>query len=117
MRYAGIKQEYDDRHNRLEVAGIGQFTASYIMGLDKTQPLVVRNNTTWRIRDAIKAKTTLYRVKVGKDKLDVKGTNSNQGDYEYNDRMNFGSAARWSCGADMTDKEQSSKGEVMCGSK
>lgn len=112
MRYAGIRQEYDDRRNRLEVAGIGQFAASYIMGLDKTQPLVVRNNTTWRIRDAIKAKTTLYRVKVGKDKLDVKGTNSNQGDYEYTDRMDFGSAARWSCGAAMN-----SKSEVMCGSQ
>ncbi|MBV9957744.1 MAG: DUF1326 domain-containing protein [Acidobacteria bacterium] len=112
MRYVGIKQEYDDRRNRLEVAGIGQFNANYIMGLDKTQPLVVRNNTTWRIRESIKAKTTLYRVKVGKDKLDVKGTNSNQGDYAYTDQMDFGTAARWSCGASM-----SNQGEVMCGGK
>lgn len=115
MRYVAIKQEYDNRRNRLEVAGIGEFAADYIMGLDKTQPLVVRNNTTWRIKDAIKAKTSLYRVKVGKDSINTKDTNSNQGDYEYTDKMDFGAPAEWNCGACANQKAQQHKGEMMCG--
>jgi hypothetical protein len=99
VRYTAIKQEYDDHRNHLEVAGLGEFAADYIMGLDKTQPLVVRNNTTWRIHDAIKAKTSLYRVKVGRDVVDTKDTNSNQGDFEYTDKTEFGTPARWNCGA------------------
>ena len=98
VRYAAVKQEYDGRRNRLEVAGLGEFAADYIMGLDKSQPLVVRNNTTWRIHDAIKAKTSLYRVKVGRDQVDTKDTNSNQGEFEYTDKTDFGSPARWNCG-------------------
>ncbi|HEX8651225.1 MAG TPA: DUF1326 domain-containing protein [Pyrinomonadaceae bacterium] len=99
VRYTAVKQEYDARHNHLWVAGLGEFSADYIMGLDKSQPLVVRNNTTWRIRDAIKAKTSLYRVKVGPDAIDTKDTNSNQGEFEYTEKTDFGSPARWNCGA------------------
>jgi hypothetical protein len=98
VRYTAIKQEYDERRNHLEVAGIGEFAADYIMGLDKTQPLVVRNNTTWRIRETIKAKTSLYRVKVGRDVIETKDTNSNQGEFEYTDKTDFGAPARWNCG-------------------
>ncbi len=115
MRYLSVKQEYDNRRNRLEVAGIGEFAADYIMGLDKTQPVVVRNNTTWRIKDAIKAKTSIYRVKVGKDKIDVKNTNSNQGGFEYSDKSDFGSPAEWSCGACANEKAHDGKKEAMCG--
>ncbi|MFN2456371.1 MAG: DUF1326 domain-containing protein, partial [Pyrinomonadaceae bacterium] len=50
VRYAAVKQEYNDRHNLLQVAGLGEFAADYIMGLDDSQPVVVRNNTTWRIK-------------------------------------------------------------------
>jgi hypothetical protein len=84
------------------------------MGLDKTQPLIVRNNTTWRIKDAIKAKTSIFRVKVGKDKIDVRNTNSNQGDFEYSDTTDFGSPAQWNCGACANDKAHAT-GEAMCG--
>lgn len=106
VRYVAVKQEYDERRNHLQVAGIGEFSANYIMGLDDKQPVVVRNNTTWRIRDAIKAKTTMYRVKVGRDSVNTKNTNSNQGDFEYTDKMDFDGAADWN-----------GKGEMMCGSK
>ena len=99
VRYTAVKQEYDEHRNHLEVAGLGEFAADYIMGLDKSQPLVVRNNTTWRIRDAIKAKTSLYRVKVGPNAVDTKDTNSNQGEFEYTDKTDFGAPARWNCGA------------------
>jgi hypothetical protein len=116
IRYTTIKQEYDNRRNRLEVKGVGEFAADYIMGLDKTQPVIVRNNTTWRIMDAIKAKTTIYRVKVEKDKIDVKNTNSNQGDFEYTDKTDFGSPAEWSCGACASNHDgHANKGEAMCG--
>ena len=99
IRYVQIKQEYDDRRNHLEVAGIGEFSADYIMGLDKSRPVVVRNNTTWRIHDAIKAKTSVYRARVGRDVVDTKNTNSNQGEFEYTDKTDFGAPAAWNCGA------------------
>ncbi|MGB7922136.1 MAG: DUF1326 domain-containing protein [Pyrinomonadaceae bacterium] len=116
VRFTAIKQEYDEGRNRLEVAGVGEFAADYIMGLDKTQPLVVRNNTTWRIHDAIKAKTSVYRVKVGRDSIDTKDTNSNQGDFEYTNTTDFGSPARWNCGACANEKAHGDEGEQMCGS-
>jgi hypothetical protein len=112
--YAAVKQEYGDRSNHLEVAGLGQFSANYVLGLDKSQPVVVRNNTTWRIRDAIKAKTTSYRVKAGKDVIDLKDTNSNQGEFEYTDKTDFGAPARWNCGAD-NKMAGEGKPEQMCG--
>jgi len=98
IRYAAVKQEYGDRHNHLLVAGLGEFAADYIMGLDATQPLTVRNNTTWRIKDSIKAKTSVFRVKAGRDAIDTKDTNSNQGEFEYTDKTDFGSSANWACG-------------------
>lgn len=99
VRYAAVEQSYDTRKNHLKVDGIGEFAADYVMGLDKQTPVVVRNNTTWRIREAIKAKTSSYKVKIGRDVIDTKDTNSNQGDYEYTDAMGFGAPMRWNCGA------------------
>jgi hypothetical protein len=115
VRYAQITQEYDNRRNRLDVNGIGEFSANYIMGLDKTQPVVVRNNTTWRIHDAIKAKTSVFRVKIGKDRINTKNTNSNQGDFQYTEKTDFGSPVEWSCGACANSKSPGGKGEAMCG--
>jgi hypothetical protein len=110
--YAAVKQEYGDRSNHLEVAGLGQFSANYVLGMDKSQPIVVRNNTTWRIRDAVKAKTTIYRIKAGKDVIDLKDTNSNQGEFEYTDKTDFGAPARWNCG---TDNNMAAEAKPMCG--
>ncbi len=114
VRYTAIKQEYDDRRNHLEVAGIGEFKADYIMGLDKSQPLVVRNNTTWRIQDAIKAKSSLYRIRVGRDAIDTKDTNSNQGGFEYTDKIDFGAPVRWNCGACANEKAHGPQDEQAC---
>ncbi|HEX8176385.1 MAG TPA: DUF1326 domain-containing protein [Pyrinomonadaceae bacterium] len=114
-RFTRVEQSYGGDSNHLKVEGIGEFSARYIMGLDKRQPIVVRNNTTWRILDAVKAKTTSYRVQVGRDRLDVKDTNSNQGEFEYTDKMDFGAPARWNCGACANEKMQSDSGERMCG--
>jgi hypothetical protein len=111
IRYAAIKQEYDDRHNHLSVEGIGEFSADYIMGMDNSQPLVVRNNTTWRIRDAIKAKTSIYRVHIGRDVIDTKKTNSNQGEFEYTDKTDFGGPAEWNCGMKSKDEGVGMKDE------
>jgi hypothetical protein len=83
------------------------------MGLDKSAPIVVRNNTTWRIFDAIKAKTSAYKVKVGRDVVDTKETNSNQGDFEYSNEMNFGGAVRWNCGA-CANRMAHNDGEQSC---
>lgn len=99
IQYVKVEQQYDERKNLLRVAGLGEFAADYVMGLDKSSPVVVRNNTTWRILEAIKAKTTAYKVKIGRDVVDTKNTNSNQGDFDYSSEMNFGGAVRWNCGA------------------
>lgn len=115
VRYANITQTYDNRRNHLEVKGVGEFSADYIMGLDKTQPVVVRNNTTWRILDAIKAKTSDFRVRVGKDSINTKSTNSNQGDFRYSDKMDFGDPAEWNCGASAKSKAHHATDEKMCG--
>jgi hypothetical protein len=114
-RFTAVEQSFGPESNHLKVEGIGEFSARYIMGLDKQQPVVVRNNTTWRIKDAIKAKTSLYRVQVGRDRLDVKDTNSNQGEFEYTDKTDFGAPADWNCGADANEKAQANSGERMCG--
>jgi hypothetical protein len=115
--YAAVKQEYGERSNHLEVAGLGQFSANYVMGLDKDEPVVVRNNTTWRIRDAVKAKTTIYRIKAGKDVIELKDTNSNQGEFEYTEKTDFGAPARWNCGspASVSDGATATRNEQMCG--
>ncbi|HEY0378260.1 MAG TPA: DUF1326 domain-containing protein [Pyrinomonadaceae bacterium] len=100
ISYTKVEQEYDARKNSLKVGGFGEFAADYVMGLDKSAPVVVRNNTTWRVHDSIKAKTSAYKVKVERDAVDTKDTNSNQGDFEYSSDMTFGGAVRWNCGAD-----------------
>jgi hypothetical protein len=114
-RFAPVEQSYGPDSNHLKVEGIGEFSARYIMGLDKQQPVVVRNNTTWRIRDAIKAKTTRYRVQIGRDRLDVKDTNSNQGEFEYTDKTDFGAPAMWNCGACANEKAQAGSNAQGCG--
>ncbi|MDT4966353.1 MAG: hypothetical protein QOJ64_1090 [Acidobacteriota bacterium] len=113
VRYAAVEQSYDNRKNHLKVEGIGEFSADYVMGLDKESPIVVRNNTTWRIREAIKAKTSSYKVKIGRDVINTKDTNSNQGDYEYTDAMDFGAPVRWNCGAD-ANRMANGSGEQSC---
>ena len=114
ITYAAVGQEYDSRKNLLKVEGFGEFAADYIMGLDKSEPVVVRNNTTWRVRDAIKAKTSVYKVKAGRDQVDTKDTNSNQGDFEYSSEMNFGGAVRWNCGAEANRAAHDAGGGESC---
>ncbi len=114
IAYAAVEQEYDQRKNHLKVEGVGEFAADYIMGLDKSEPVVVRNNTTWRVHDAIKAKTSVYKVKSGRDAVDTKDTNSNQGDFEYSSEMNFGGAVRWNCGADANRAAHGDGGAQSC---
>jgi hypothetical protein len=114
--YTRVEQEYDERSNLLKVAGVGEFAARYLMGLDKSQPVTVRNNTTWRIHDSVKAKTSAYKVKIGRDQVDTKATNSNQGDFEYSSEMNFGGPVRWNCGAcaNRTAHGDGGDGEQSC---
>jgi len=114
ISYTKVEQEYDARKNLLKVADLGEFAADYIMGLDKSAPVVVRNNTTWRIHDSIKAKTSVYKVKAARDQVDTKNTNSNQGDFEYSGDMTFGGAVRWNCGADANRAAHGDGGEQSC---
>lgn len=113
VRYAAIEQSYDDRRNHLKVEGFGEFDAFYIMGMDKNAPLVVRNNTTWRVKETIKAKTNYYKIKLGRDVIDTKNTNSNQAEFEYSDATNFGGPVEWNCGAEAN--HAAGTGEQSCG--
>lgn len=115
IRYTRVEQDYDERRNHLEVAGLGEFSADYIMGLDKSQPIVVRNNTTWRVRDSIKARTSAYQVKAEHDVVKTKDTNSNQGEFEYTNQTDFGGPARWNCGACANEQAHGAQHEPVCG--
>ncbi len=84
---APITQKVGDEGNKVEIAGKGGFEAEYIMGLDKKTPVVVENNTTWNIPRSIKGKTTSVRYKdeFG-NKFEFRGTNSNQGKFDWSDQ-------------------------------
>lgn len=110
-RYARVEQSYDDRKNSLKVAGLGEFAADYVIGMDGKSPVVVHNNTTWRVRDTIKAKTKYYRAKIGSDVIETKDTNSNQAEFEYSDATDFGGPAQWNCGM---DANQAASGASSC---
>ncbi|MBZ5526068.1 MAG: DUF1326 domain-containing protein, partial [Acidobacteriia bacterium] len=58
-RYVEIAQESDEKGNHLKLGSDREFRAEYIMGRDGKTPVVVKNNTTWAIDDAIKGKTSL----------------------------------------------------------
>jgi hypothetical protein len=115
IRYVAITQEYGDWNNHLLIPGVGEFHADYLMGLDKTRPVTVHNNTTWRLADVIKAKTTMFRVRVGRDAINTRDTNSNQGEFSYTDKTDFGSRGAWSCGADMSARHHAERSDPMCG--
>jgi len=111
VKWAMIKQQYDDRQDMLDIGGFGGFKTNYIMGRDKTKPVIVVNNTEWAIREAIKGKTEYLRVKdeYGNE-YSVKGTNSNHGDFEYTEKSHPGGG--WpapSCSANTKENEKKHK--------
>jgi len=91
IQWIKIDQQYDDRHDMLDLGTAGSFKTSYIMGRDKTKPVVVVNNTEWAIHEAIKGKTEAFNIKdqYG-NHYSAHGTNSNHGDFEYDETTKFG---------------------------
>jgi hypothetical protein len=91
VKWIPIKQQYDDRQDMLEIGGFGGFKTNYIMGRDKTKPIIVVNNSEWAIHEAIKGKTEYLRVKdeYGNE-YSVKDTNSNHGDFDYTEKSHPG---------------------------
>lgn len=83
---AEITQKVGESGNYLEIAGAGGFEADYIIGMDGKTPVVVENNTAWRIPRAIKGKTKYmrYKDKYG-NKFDEEATNSNEGKFDWKD--------------------------------
>ncbi len=82
-RYVEIIQEADEKGHHLKLGDDGEFRARYIVGRDGKNPVVVRNNTTWDIGEAIKGKTEFYRYRLGRNQFSFKNTNSNQGEFEF----------------------------------
>jgi hypothetical protein len=111
IKWVQINQEYNDRQDMVDLGGFGGFKTNYIMGRDKTKPVIVVNNTEWAIREAIKGKTEYLRVKdeYGNE-YSVKDTNSNHGDFEYTEKSHPGSG--WpasSCSVNMKESDKKHK--------
>ena len=82
-KYTDILQEWDGKGNHVKLGDDGEFRAQYIIGRDGKNPIVVRNNTTWAINDAIKGQTSLFKYHYGRNQFGFTGTNSNQGEFVY----------------------------------
>ncbi len=83
---AVITQIVGEKSNELKVGGWGGFEADYIMGMDRTHPVVVENNTSWNIPRSIKTKTkTLHYADPYGNKIDANGSNGNQGRFDWTD--------------------------------
>ena len=97
LTYVQIMQEYDGRSDTLDLGGLGGFKTRYIMGRDKTKPVVVVNNTEWPIKEAIKGKTEYFSIKDNYGNVHTaRNTNSNHGDFDFDENTRFGSL---SCGS------------------
>jgi hypothetical protein len=94
IKYVDIKQNYDGRHDALDLGDAGSFRTNYIMGRDKTRPVVVVNNTEWPVHETIKGKTESFTIKdeYG-NRCSARNTNSNHGDFDYDENTVFGSIA------------------------
>ena len=68
----------------MRVEGAGEFDNTFLIGLDGKTPIVVLNNTTFNLKRSMKGRTgTLrYSDQFG-NSLDFKGTNTNTGEFEY----------------------------------
>src|SRR5262245_27224323 len=101
VKYVDIKQQYDDRHDSLDIGGAGSFKTNYIMGRDKSRPVTVINNTEWAVHETIKGKTESLAIKDAYgNQYSASGTNSNHGDFEYDETTVFGDLSCGnSCGA------------------
>jgi hypothetical protein len=82
-RYVDIAQESDQKGNRLKLGDDGEFRAEYIIGRDGKTPVIVKNNTTWAVDEAIKGRTSLFFYHYGRNRFQMQDTNSNQGEFEY----------------------------------
>ena len=81
---AAITQEVTDHGSRLEIEGAGGFDNTFLIGGDGKTPVVVLNNTVFNLKRSLKGRTGTFRYKdrFGND-LDFKGTNTNTGEFEY----------------------------------
>jgi hypothetical protein len=81
---ATITQEVTGRGSRLMIEGAGGFDNTFLIGLDGKTPVVVLNNATFNIKRSMKGQTGTFRYKdrFG-NSLDFHGTNTNTGEFEY----------------------------------
>jgi hypothetical protein len=84
MLPAMIVHEVNERGSRVQIEGAGDFDNTYLIGLDGKTPIVVLNNATFNLKRAIKGRTGTFRYKdrFGNE-IDFKGTNTNTGEFEY----------------------------------
>jgi hypothetical protein len=111
IKYVEINQQYDDRQDMLDLGGAGSFKTRFIMGRDKTKPVIVVNNTEWPIREAIKGKTEHFTIKDSYgNQHSAKNTNSNHGAFEFDETTRFGSmSCGGSCSTDTKDDHKKHK--------
>jgi len=86
FKRAKIEQTTTDRRNYLKIVGAGGYTGDYLLGIDGKTPVIVENNYSWNIQHGIKAKTRTFTYKDGfGNQFSFKGTNSNQGKFDWSD--------------------------------
>lgn len=84
---AKITQNVTAKGNYVEVAGRGGFRANYLMGGDGHRPIVVENITAWNLPRATKGRTEYLKYSDDHgNQLSFKGTNSNEGKFDWTDR-------------------------------
>jgi hypothetical protein len=84
---ARITQQVTAKGNFVEVAGRGGFRATYLIGHDGKNPIVVENPNSWNIPRSIKGETAYLRYSDDHgNMLDFKNTNSNEGKFDWTDK-------------------------------
>jgi hypothetical protein len=81
---ATITQEVTEHGSHLRIDGVGEFDNTFLLGLDGRTPIVVMNNATFNLKRSMKGRAVTFRYKdrFG-GRIDFKGTNTNTGEFEY----------------------------------
>lgn len=84
---AHITQVVGKTGSEVTVGDHGGFKANYILGMDRRNPIVVENMTSWNVQHDIKGRTEWLRYKdrFG-NQFDFNSTNANQGKFDWTDR-------------------------------
>lgn len=86
IKKALITQTIGNRTFEIRIGNYGGFDADKIIGMDGKNPIVVENMTAWNVSHDIKGKTDWLRYHdPSGNQFDFRGTNANQGSFDWTD--------------------------------